>query len=135
MTGFGGPGGGFGGPRGGFGGFRVFTVGRDAASRFRVRLPWRLRPNAGPLERILVGVVTFIVAIPVAVVILALAVVALVAALGCAAVLVAFALVGFVLAWLVRTILGVGPRATMRVERARDDGRENVRVIPPRDGV
>jgi hypothetical protein len=121
---------GFGGPGGGFGGFRVFTVGRDAASRFRVRLPWRLRPNAGPLERILVGLVTFIVAIPVAVVILAIAVVALVAALGCAAVFVAFALV----AWLVRTILGVGPRATMRVERARD-GRENVRVIPPRDGA
>jgi hypothetical protein len=122
---------GFGGPGGGFGGFRVFTVGRDAASRFRVRLPWRLRPNAGPLERILVGLVTFIVAIPVAVVILAIAVVALVAALGCAAVFVAFALV----AWLVRTILGVGPRTTMRVERARDDGRENVRVIPPRDGA
>ncbi len=122
---------GFGGPGGGFGGFRVFTVGRDAASRLRVRLPWRLRPNAGPLERILVGLVTFIVAIPVAVVILAIALVALVAALGCAAVFVAFALV----AWLVRTILGVGPRTTVRVSRTRDDGRENVRVIPPRDGA
>jgi hypothetical protein len=42
------------------GGFRVFTVGRDAASRVRARAPWRARAGAGPLERALVGVLTFL---------------------------------------------------------------------------
>lgn len=123
-----------GGPGGRIGGFRVFTVGRDAASRFRVRTPWRVRADAGPLERILIGALTFVVAIPVAVVILALALVALVLVLGCAAVVVAFALVAALVGWIARTVLGVGPRTTVRVERRGDDGRENVRVIPPRDG-
>lgn len=123
-----------GGPGDRIGGFRVFTLGRDAASRFRVRVPWRARADAGPLERILVGVLTFIVAIPVAVIILALALVALVLVLGCAAVVVAFALVAALVGWIARMVFGVGPRTTVRVERRGDDGRENVRVIPPRDG-
>jgi hypothetical protein len=124
-----------GGPENRFGGFRVFTVGRDAASRFRVRVPWRVRADAGPLERILIGALTFIVAIPVALIILALALLALVFVLGCAAVVVAFALVAALVGWIARAVFGVGPRTTVRVERRGDDGRENVRVIPPRDGA
>jgi len=114
-----------GGPGNGFGGFRVFTVGRDAASRFRVRPPWRVRPNAGPFERALVGILTFILALPVALVIIALALVALVLVLGCGAVWFAFALA----LWIVGRLLGVG---RVKVARNADHGRENVRVIPPR---
>lgn len=117
---------------GGFpGGFRVFTVGRDAASRFRVRPPWRVRAGAGPLERALVGTLTFLLAIPVAVVLLALGVVLLVLFLGCAAVLVAFGLAG----WLVRRVFGAPRVRVERVETYRADrsGRENVRVLPRQD--
>ena len=122
MSGFGG------GERGGgFGGFRVFTAGRDAASRFRVRAPWRVRPNAGPLERAVVAVLTFLLAVPVALVILAIALVALVVLLGCAAAWLAFALA----IWIVGRVFGI--RRTASVRRAADDGRENVRVIPPRE--
>ena len=114
-----------GGPGNGFGGFRVFTVGRDAASRFRVRPPWRVRPNAGPFERALVGILTFILALPVALVIIALALVALVLVLGCGAIWFAFAIA----IWIVGRVFGV---KRPRVVRAPGDGRENVRVIPPR---
>lgn len=130
-----GPGGGFaGGIPGGFpGGFRVFTIGRDAAQRFRVRPPWRVRPDAGPFERVVVGALTFLLALPVAVLLLAIGLVLLAAFLGCAAVLVAFGLA----AWIVRSILGL-PRGGVRVARAagsdvRDGGRENVRVLPRED--
>jgi hypothetical protein len=103
--------------------FRVFTMGRDAAHRFRVRPPWQVRPNAGPFERAVVAVLTFVLAVPVALLLLALGVVLL----GCAAVLVAFGIA----MWLVRRIFGAA--AAPRAARA-DEGRENVRVIPPRDG-
>lgn len=119
-------------PNGFPGGFRVFTVGRDAASRFRVRPPWRARAGAGPLERALVGLLTFLLALPVALLILAIGLVLLVAFLGCAAVVVAFALA----AWIVRRILGV-PRVRVTGVRANDvrtsGGRENVRVLPRQD--
>jgi hypothetical protein len=121
VTGFGG-----GSPGNGSSGFRVFTVGRDAASRFRVRPPWRVRPNAGPFERALVALLTFVLALPIAIVIIALALVALVIALGCGAVWFAFAIA----IWLAGRLFGKGgPRAA----RAPDAGRENVRVIPPRE--
>jgi hypothetical protein len=117
---------GFGGaPGGGFGGFRVFTVGREAASRFRVRAPWRARPNAGPVERAVVAMLTFVLAVPVAVLILALALVALVLVLGCAAIWFALAIA----IWIVGRVFGT---KRPRVVRAPGDGRENVRVIPPR---
>ena len=109
------------------GGFRVFTIGRDAAQRFRVMPPWRVREGAGPLERALVGALTFILAIPVAVLLLALGIILLALFLGCAAVLVAFGIA----MWLVRRVFGLGGA---RAPRRPDDGRENVRVIPPRDG-
>lgn len=116
------------GPQGPFpGGFRVFTVGRDAAQRFRVRAPWRVRANAGPLERALVGALTFLLALPVAAILLALGLVLLAIFLGCAAVFVAFALA----AWLVRRVLGMG--AAPRERPAPGDGRENVRVLPRQD--
>jgi hypothetical protein len=107
--------------------FRVFTMGRDAAQRFRVRPPWQVRPNAGPFERAVVAVLTFVLAVPVALLLLALGVALLAVFLGCAAVLVAFGIA----MWLVRRIFGAA--AAPRAARA-DDGRENVRVIPPRDG-
>lgn len=118
------------GPGNGFGGFRVFTVGREAASRFRIKPPWRVRANAGPIERALVAVLTFVLALPVALLILALALVALVFVLGCAAVWFAFALA----IWIVGRLTGIGRGRAVRVARTPDDGRENVRVIPPRDG-
>lgn len=128
------------------GGFRVFTVGRDAASRFRVRPPWRARANAGLLERTLVGLLTFLLAIPIAVLLLALGLMLLAAFLSCAAILVALGIA----MWLVRRVFGVGlgrdPRgAGVRIRRvdegpfadpaARTDGggRENVRVLPRQD--
>lgn len=116
-----------GGPGNGFGGFRVFTVGRDAASRFRVKPPWRVRPNAGPVERAFVAILTFVLALPIAILIIALALVALVIFLGCAAVWLAFAIA----LWLVGRVAG---RPRPRAGRSPDEGRENVRVIPPRDG-
>ena len=109
------------------GGFRVFTIGRDAAQRFRMKPPWRLREGAGPLERGLVGALTFVLAVPVAVLLLALGIVLLALFLGCAAILVAFGIA----MWLVRRVFGIGGT---RASRAPDEGRENVRVIPPRDG-
>lgn len=115
------------------GGFRVFTIGRDAAQRFRVKPPWRVRAGAGPLERAIVGILTFVLAVPVAVLLLALGIVLLAIFLGCAAVFVAFAIA----MWLVRRIFGIrGTRAirTTRSGAAPTDGRENVRVVPPRDG-
>lgn len=136
-----------GGFRGGFpGGFRVFTVGRDAASRFRVRPPWRARANAGFFERAFVGLLTFLLAVPIAVLLLALGVMLLAAFLGCAAIFVALGIA----MWLVRRVFGVGlgrdPRsASVRIRRvdeepftgsaARGDdrGRENVRVLPRQD--
>jgi small-conductance mechanosensitive channel len=112
------------------GGFRVFTVGRDAAQRFRVRAPWRVRANAGPFERALVGALTFLLALPVAALLLALGLVLLAVFLGCAAIFIAFALA----AWLVRRVFGVGAAPHARRERpAADDGRENVRVLPRQD--
>ncbi|MCE2882173.1 MAG: hypothetical protein LW636_07435 [Planctomycetaceae bacterium] len=111
------------------GGFRVFTIGRDAATRFRVRPPWRVRAGAGPLERIVIGVLTFLLAVPVALILLAIGIVLLVAFLGCAAVLVAF---GLALA-IVRRLFGA-PRAP-RAASAADDGRENVRVLPRQDRI
>lgn len=135
---------------GGFpGGFRVFTVGRDTASRFRVRPPWRARANAGPLERALVALLTFVLALPVAILLLALGISLLAIFLGCAAVFVAFGIA----MWLVRSILGLGGvrtagsaarRANVRIRRVDDgpfadgrasagDGRENVRVLPRQD--
>jgi hypothetical protein len=114
-------------PGGGFGGFRVFTVGREAASRFRVRAPWRVRPNAGPVERAVVAVLTFVLAVPVAILILAFALVALALLLGCAAIWFAFAIA----IWIVGRVFGINrPRAA----RTPGDGRENVRVIVRRDG-
>jgi hypothetical protein len=110
------------------GGFRVFTLGRDAAQRFRVRPPWAVRPTAGPLERAVVAILTFLLAVPVALLLLALGIALLAVFLGCAAVLVAFGLA----MWLVRRIFGASaPRRAGTVP----DGRENVRVIPPRDGM
>ena len=110
-------------------GFRVFTIGRDAAQRFRVKPPWRVREGAGSFERALVGILTFILAVPVALLLLALGIVLLAVFLGCAAVFVAFAIA----MWLVRRIFGVGGARAIRVAREAD-GRENVRVVPPRDG-
>ena len=109
------------------GGFRVFTIGRDAAQRVRMKPPWRVRAGAGPLERALVGALTFILAVPVALLLLALGILLLALFLGCAAILVAFGIA----MWLVRRVFGIG---TARAARAPDEGRENVRVIPPRDG-
>ncbi len=103
------------------GGFRVFTIGRDVAQRFRVRPPFRVRPGAGPIERALIGFLTFVLALPVAVLLLVLGLVALVVFLGCAAIMVAFGLA----MWLVRRIFGAGGG----VPAAPPDGRENVRVI------
>lgn len=114
-----------GGPGNGFSGFRVFTVGRDAASRFRVKPPWRVRPNAGPIERAFVAILTFVLALPVALVIIALALVALVIVLGCAAVWFAFAIA----LWLVGRLVGARRQSA---PRRPEEGRENVRVIPPR---
>ncbi|MCE2884117.1 MAG: hypothetical protein LW806_04340 [Planctomycetaceae bacterium] len=134
-----------GGSPGGFpGGFRVFTVGRDTASRFRVRPPWRARANAGPLERAVVAILTFILALPVAVLLLALGLVLLAAFLGCAAIFVAL---GIAL-WIVRSVFGLGGarpvHSGVRIRRVDDapsdgassgggDGRENVRVLPRQD--
>ncbi len=116
---------------GGFpGGFRVFTMGRDAASRFRVKSPWRARPGAGPLERALVGILTFVLALPVALLLLALGLLLLALFLGCAAVFVAFGLA----MWLVRRVLGIGgARRASTADGRPDDGRENVRVISRQD--
>jgi hypothetical protein len=127
------PGGTPGGIPGGFpGGFRVFTVGRtmgrDAASRFRVKPPWRARAGAGPLERALVGLLTFVLALPIALLLLAIGLLLLALFLGCAAVFVAFG----VAVWLVRRVLGVG-RAKPVGRGAPADGRENVRVITRQD--
>ena len=135
MTGDGGQGQGAEGQRGfsgGFGGgipggFRVFRIGRDAASRVRARAPWRARPGAGPLERALVGLLTFVLSIPVAVILLAIGLLLLALFLGCAAVFIAFALA----MWLVRALLGGGRKA--RPAAAEDAGRENVRVLPRQD--
>lgn len=110
------------------GGFRVFTIGRDAAQRFRMKAPWRVRAGAGPLERALVGALTFLLAVPVALLLLALGILLLALFLGCAAVLVAFGIA----MWLVRRIFGIG---ASRAAPTPDAGRENVRVIPPRDGA
>ncbi len=119
----GGPFGGGGGPAGSpFGGFRVFTVGRDAARNFRFRPAIRVREGAGAFERALVGALAFLLAIPIAVVLLALGAVALVAFLGCAAVFVALAIAGR----LVRMLVGGGRAVRGDPD---DDGRENVRVI------
>lgn len=107
--------------------FRVVSIGRDAAQRFRLKPPWRVRAGAGPFERALVGALTFVLAIPVAVLLLALGVLLLSVFLGCAAIVVAFGIA----MWLVRRILGVG---AARAARSPESGRENVRVIPPRDG-
>jgi hypothetical protein len=123
----GGPFGGGGGPAGSpFGGFRVFTVGRDAARNFRFRPAFRVREGAGAFERVLVGALAFLLAIPIAVVLLALGAVALVAFLGCAAVFIALAIAGR----LVRMLVGGG--RTVRGD-PDDDGRENVRVIRRQD--
>jgi hypothetical protein len=111
---------------GGFHGFRVFTVGREAASRFRVKPPWRVRPEAGPLERAVVAILTFVFALPVALLILAIGLVLLVVVLGCGAIWFAFAIA----VWLVGRVAGVR-RGVAR--RTAGDGRENVRVIPPRE--
>ena len=113
-----------------FGGFRVFTVGRDAARNFRFRPAIRVRAGAGPFERAMVGALAFLLAIPIALLLLALGAVALVAFLGCAAVFVAFAIAGR----LVRALVGGGgggARAT--AGGPDDDGRENVRVIRSQD--
>ncbi len=104
------------------GGFRVFTTGRDAASRFRVKAPWRARAGAGAFERALIGALTFLLAIPVAVLLLGAGLILLVVFLGCFAVFVALGLA----AYIVRRVLGVAPR---RAARAPDEGRENVRVL------
>ncbi len=129
MSGFGGD---SSGAPGGFGRFRVFTMGRDAATRFRVKPPWRVRANAGPIERAFVAILTFVLALPVALLILAIALVALMLLLGCAAVWFAFVLA----IWIVGRLTGIGRGRAVRVQREGDDGRENVRVIPPRnDGV
>jgi hypothetical protein len=123
----GGPFGGGGGPAGSpFGGFRVFTVGRDAARNFRFRPAIRVREGAGAFERALVGALAFLLAIPIAVVLLALGAVALVAFLGCAAVFVALAIAGR----LVRMLVGGGRAVRGDPD---DDGRENVRVIRRQD--
>lgn len=115
-----------------FGGFRVFTVGRDAARNFRLRPAIRVRAGAGPVERALVGALAFLLAIPIALLLLALGAVALVAFLGCAAVLVAFAIAGR----LVRALAGGGVGAGGARAAAGgpdDEGRENVRVIRRQD--
>jgi len=109
------------------GGVRIFTLGRDAAQRFRVKSPWRVREGAGRLERALVGALTFILAVPVALLLLAVGVVLLALFLGCAAVFVAFGIA----IWLVRRVFGLG---SGRIVVVRDEQRENVRVVPPRDG-
>ncbi len=113
------------------GGFRVFSVGRDAAQRFRVRAPWRVREGAGSFERALVGTLTFLLALPVALLLLGLGVLLLVLFLGCAAVFVAFALA----MWLVRRIFGVGSsrNSVFRGRASVPDERENVRVLPRQD--
>jgi len=119
-------------PNGFPGGFRVFTVGRDAASRVRARAPWRARAGAGPLERALVGVLTFVLSIPVALILLAIGLLLLAVFLGCAAVFIAFALA----MWLVRTVFGAGraPRRAQAQDVGGDNaGRENVRVLPRQD--
>ena len=119
-----------GGPRGSFpGGFRVYGIGRDAATRFRMKPPWRARAAAGPLERALVGAGTFLLAIPVALLMLALGVLLLATFLGCAAVFVAFALA----MWLVRSLFGVGGSRRAAARGTVDDGRENVRVLRRND--
>ena len=118
---------------GDFGRFRVFTVGRDAASRFRVRAPWRARPDAGPIERAVVAGLTFVLAVPVAVVILAIALAALVVTLGCAAVFVAFMLAMWIVMLIMRALFGAGPKVRARSEGPPSDGRENVRVLPRQD--
>ena len=97
------------------------------ASRFRVRTPWRARANAGVLERALIGAFTFVLAIPVALIVLAIALVALVAFLGCAVVAVAFVIALAI----VRKLTGAARVATPRVA---DEGRENVRVIRRQEG-
>ena len=138
-----------GGFSGGFpGGFRVFTVGRETANRFRVKPPWRARPNAGPIERAFVAVLTFVLALPVAILLLALGLTLILAFLGCAAIFVALGIA----MWIVRRIFGLGAqhaknpaRSGVRIRRVDDDafgggavrergdGRENVRVLPRQD--
>jgi hypothetical protein len=108
-------------PNGFPGGFRVFSAGRDAASRFRVKPPWRARVGANAFERAVIGIITFVLAVPVALLLLALGLVLLVAFFGCAIVFIAFGLAMF----LVRKITG-SSRGT--VTPLEDDGRENVRV-------
>ncbi|MDI9404997.1 MAG: hypothetical protein QM516_14105 [Limnohabitans sp.] len=122
------------GGRGGFargfpGGFRVFTMGRDAASQFRVKPPWRVREGAGPLERAMIATLTFLLAVPIALLLLAIGIVLLFAFLGCAALLVAFALA----MWVVRRVFGVGSKRVRIRPVPEEDGRENVRVIARRD--
>ncbi len=118
-------------PSGFPGGARVFSIGRAVAQRVSLKPPWRVRQGAGPFERAVVGALTFLLALPVAILLLALGVVLLAVFLavflGCAAIFVAFALA----MWLVRRVLR-GGRSTRTVNA--NDGRENVRVIPPRDG-
>jgi hypothetical protein len=54
---------------------------------------------------------------------------ALVLVLGCGAVWFAFVLA----IWIVGRLTGIGRGRAVRASRAPDDGRENVRVIPPRN--
>ncbi len=117
-------------PTGRMPGFRVFAVGRETASRFRVRAPWRARPGAGLFERALVGTLAFLIALPISIVLLALGLVALVVFLGCASVFVVFALA----MWVVRRIFGV-PRRGFSLRRSEpvEDARENVRVVRRQD--
>jgi hypothetical protein len=81
------------------------------------------------IERAFVGILTFRLALPVALLIIALARAALVLVLGCGAVWFAFVLA----IWIVGRLTGIGRGRAVRASRAPDDGRENVRVIPPRN--
>ena len=86
---------------------------------------YSLLDGGNTVERAVVAMLTFVLAVPVAVLILALALVALVLVLGCAAIWFALAIA----IWIVGRVFGI---KRPRVVRAPGDGRENVRVIPPR---
>ncbi len=121
---------------GGFpGGFRVFTVGRETAQRFRVKPPWKVRADASLFERIIVGTLTFVLAIPVALLLLIAGVLLLCAFLGCGVVLLAFVIAIALARGLFRMLGGArSAAATRRGDTSSTNaGRENVRVLPRQD--
>ena len=117
------------------GGFRVFTVGRETAQRFRVKPPWKVRAGASVFERIIVGALTFVLALPVAFLLLILGVLLLCAFLGCGVVLLALVLAACLARGVFNMLFGGLIFLSKRpgASASTSAGRENVRVLPRQD--